>query len=684
MKKQIFVSFFLLSLIFISFLSILPTVETLDNESLLSINKPIIQTTDNFKVIWFLVQEQPYIINISIQNLKLEKQDMNITSIFSDLININDLTVTGFYEWKNVTIINEEPIYNITQTTSNNGTVLTSTEIIGYETKTTYSLKWKRCKTRLFTKNKKDLKISYGFINIPKLFSKQKDGTINGTKLFKIEFKTKMEKLNYGWGSKGTIALKINNDVFDPSWLTSWGYRKSHIIICSEGAGTNYQINSTVYYGSGSDSYENVYLNENCQPDFDDIRLANLTSDLYDFWIESKINSDVAKFWYEVTDDLSTTNATVYIYYGNPDVSTTSNGELTFPLFDHFLGSSLNTTKWNYVATPWVDSSHVTLAGTTSEAISSKVTFGIGYAIRGWGTLDDKGNFGASIIGFNVYIGQIDAVCISSYRKTPLPNEDLFAYSHKDSSGSSIATGDLESSDYKMFNIMRASTDLNQYKVDDFDIVEITTNIPENNLGLKLFMRFVPDLTRFDWVLVRKYVYPEPLNYSWGTEQTEELPYVTFYNQSNSIFMVNGTKMNNGTQIVYDNNTIIELQGIINISTQFIKFDWTTNKAETNPYIFTVNENTTIWLMVNSISEYEPPIAVFPLIESILVLDFIIIGIGLCGFWYPLLNWIALILSFLCLIPMPTNNAFIRNFTVGTVALNVIMTLLNTIRRLRE
>ena len=137
----------------------------------------------------------------------------------------------------------------------------------------------------------------------------------------------------------------------NPSWLTGWSYRKSHVINYASGAGTNYQIKVTAHYGSGTDSGGDVYLNSHCRTDFGDVRFTDDDgTTLLDYWMESKTNSDNAVFWVEVADDLSTVNATIYIYYGKSDATTTSNGETTFPFFDDMdnynIGDSLNSSKW--------------------------------------------------------------------------------------------------------------------------------------------------------------------------------------------------------------------------------------------------------------------------------------------------------------------------------------------------
>jgi hypothetical protein len=131
-------------------------------------------------------------------------------------------------------------------------------------------------------------------------------------------------------------------------WLSGFSFRKSHIINAASGAGTNYQVRVKAHYGSGIDSGEEVYLNSHCRTDFGDVRFTDDDgTTLLDYWMESKVDSDYAIFWVEVADDLSTNPATIYVYYGNPSATTTSNGDNTFIFFDDFLGASLNTDKWD-------------------------------------------------------------------------------------------------------------------------------------------------------------------------------------------------------------------------------------------------------------------------------------------------------------------------------------------------
>ena len=117
----------------------------------------------------------------------------------------------------------------------------------------------------------------------------------------------------------------------DAAWYSGWNYRKSHVINAASGAGTNYQVKITAHYGAGTDSEADVYLNNHSRTNFGDIRFTGSDgATLLDYWMESKTDSDNAVFWVEVADDLSSTNQTIYIYYGKADATTTSNVNNTF------------------------------------------------------------------------------------------------------------------------------------------------------------------------------------------------------------------------------------------------------------------------------------------------------------------------------------------------------------------
>jgi len=121
-------------------------------------------------------------------------------------------------------------------------------------------------------------------------------------------------------------------------------FRKSHMINQAPGAGDHYQVKIIVHRTTGIDGGEDVYVNTKCRPDFGDIRFTDSNLNLLDYW-RGVYDGDKAVFWVEIAGDLSGSDQMIYIYYGNPPLTTTSNGDATFLFFDDFESGNFN--KWS-------------------------------------------------------------------------------------------------------------------------------------------------------------------------------------------------------------------------------------------------------------------------------------------------------------------------------------------------
>src|SRR5665213_2045155 len=88
----------------------------------------------------------------------------------------------------------------------------------------------------------------------------------------------------------------LSSDTLAQSWFNnSWGYRKSHVINLAAGAGTNYQVQVTVNFGSGTDAGGSVYCNSLCKTDFTDVRFTAADgTTLLSHWIQSFTTSNNA------------------------------------------------------------------------------------------------------------------------------------------------------------------------------------------------------------------------------------------------------------------------------------------------------------------------------------------------------------------------------------------------------
>ncbi|MHA2027480.1 MAG: DUF2341 domain-containing protein [Candidatus Thorarchaeota archaeon] len=141
---------------------------------------------------------------------------------------------------------------------------------------------------------------------------------------------------------------------FEPSdglsWFSNWEFRKSHIIGGSPGAGYDYQVKIVVYFGVGIDSGNEVYCNSYCRSDFGDVFFTDndgITE--LSYWMEEMYDSENATFWVKLQDNLDN-DQSIYVYYGNPDQMSVSDGFSTFIFFDDFesdtLGADPNSERW--------------------------------------------------------------------------------------------------------------------------------------------------------------------------------------------------------------------------------------------------------------------------------------------------------------------------------------------------
>ncbi|OIO80682.1 hypothetical protein AUJ84_02810 [Candidatus Pacearchaeota archaeon CG1_02_32_132] len=85
------------------------------------------------------------------------------------------------------------------------------------------------------------------------------------------------------------------------------------------------------------------------QINFADLRFTNSSSSPLDYWLQDIVNSSSVTAWVEVDSLTASGNTTVYMYYNNADVNTTSNGTATFLLFDDFDDGTIDTNIWTEV-----------------------------------------------------------------------------------------------------------------------------------------------------------------------------------------------------------------------------------------------------------------------------------------------------------------------------------------------
>lgn len=103
------------------------------------------------------------------------------------------------------------------------------------------------------------------------------------------------------------------------------------------------------------------------------------------YWLESGCNSASTKLWVKVPS-IPSSSSTIYMYYGNPSATSSSNIRTTFMLGDDFNDNSINTTLWSTAAWSGLsvqeNNNILNISGTTTGAwagadLISKQTFNV-------------------------------------------------------------------------------------------------------------------------------------------------------------------------------------------------------------------------------------------------------------------------------------------------------------------
>ena len=136
------------------------------------------------------------------------------------------------------------------------------------------------------------------------------------------------------------------------SFPDDWSYRRKITISGSSGAGTGYQVLFKIGESSGSSDFDFHLDNKSAKFPSDKNDSGDLLFSLDDgttllpFWVEKVEGTTpnrTAFVWVKITDNLDT-NTDIYCYYGNADADNVSNGNSVFDFFDDF--DVLDKNKW--------------------------------------------------------------------------------------------------------------------------------------------------------------------------------------------------------------------------------------------------------------------------------------------------------------------------------------------------
>jgi len=311
-----------------------------------------------------------------------------------------------------------------------------------------------------------------------------------------------------------------------PGWLAGWEYRKSHTINPAIGAGNGYQVKISVYYGSGADSGQTVYCDSKCKADFGDLRFTS--SDglaLLDYWIEEQLDGDHATLWVEIADDLSTSDVTIYMYYGNASAAMTSNGDATFVFFDHFDRGSLDLGKWVVrQGDVSVASSELVLTGIASPRglVEGLTTFGSNSALHTMARLSQGTTHTHHFCSMREN-GFWDNRAGDLYTVNTGANKAHYAT--VESNITTIAMITLD--DVTVYHSYMATLRPSESKLYQGSVLKatVTTNVPPVDMSVVFFEGETPSTYCYvDWCFVSKWVDPEPAHGAWGTQEAARRP----------------------------------------------------------------------------------------------------------------------------------------------------------------
>jgi len=310
--------------------------------------------------------------------------------------------------------------------------------------------------------------------------------------------------------------------------LTNWNYRRGHTLT-SDTPLTDYQVKIRIYRTEGTSTGDTVYLGNKCLASYDDIRfVASNGVDELPYWMEAN-NGTYADFWVKVPS--ISINTFIWIYYGNENVSTTSNGDATFEFFDDFTGITLNTSKWNPtfiqynygLGTATINKSLLTLTQTLNDStagISLSTTLPLSSNINKIRLkCNSRTTSNTSTAQTRIVLTTHDTLNPGTFGIYTNANESK-TYLHN---GYNIGNPYIDDpwilSSPSIYEFDNYVTDPKLYK--DSTIVMGTgtpSSLPSGNY-IRIWCYSTSTSISLDWILVRKYAPIEPLHISWPTEQ---------------------------------------------------------------------------------------------------------------------------------------------------------------------
>ena len=264
------------------------------------------------------------------------------------------------------------------------------------------------------------------------------------------------------------------------------------------------------------------------QTNGEDIRFTDANGNLLSYWIEEwDAVNESAKVWVKVPSIPANSTVEIFLYYGNPEITSASDSEATFEFFDDFEDY---TEKWQEggdsptVSSETVDGRSVvkiTNGGTNCGGIETKENINVENKIiermlKGWGAEGADVDEGLGVdtswendwrCSFNLFHGVCDVVGGSDPHRVIIGGNEL------------VGSKRLSLTEWKI-----AKTIIETGKITGiYDGEELSeTGTPTTYTGkilLGVDNNYNEAGVYYDWIRVRKYTFPEP-SVSVGVEET--------------------------------------------------------------------------------------------------------------------------------------------------------------------
>ena len=299
-----------------------------------------------------------------------------------------------------------------------------------------------------------------------------------------------------------TVTATPKKIINFPSAYGDWDYRKTKEIVGSNQELSNYPIPLTLYYGSGTDTDNKIYLNSHCKTDFSDIRF-DLDGTPLSYWIEEKVDSNYAIIWIKIPT-LAVTGATIYVYYGNSSATSESSGTDVFMAYH------------DYAADPYTDTPNIDPSGNFVYRCKFQYNLQNGnYHNFGLKNADDS--------------DQLKFYTLN-YRSSPTPYR--YCYASNLNNGGGVSTTPYTTVSHNVHNYEFFFTKISnsvEYKYKDLSNGNVTTvgtlstYIPDTTLGLFFTDRSDYASNYIRWAYVKEYITVEPYYRASGNEENNNV-----------------------------------------------------------------------------------------------------------------------------------------------------------------